>query len=296
LVLAAAEDTLPVTAGVHVGVAGADEEASQRRWPASLSLDFQYAESRTWMRRQHRGPLMVQRPFYPDGATCHAVVLHPPAGIAGGDHLQVNAVCHRDASAVITTPGANRYYGSDGRAASQSQSIDIRGGCVEWFPQETIFFDRCIARQKLDIHLNQQSRFIGWDINCFGRIVGDAPFVTGTVDTRLSLYLDSMPLLCERLVVEGAAGVNAMTSLRGCTVSGTLLAVAPELEHEYWLELTREVLPEVGFAATQLDGVLIIRYLGNSAEAARQGFIGVWQAIRPLIMQKQAVLPRIWNT
>ena len=62
-------------------------------WPASLTLGFDRAGARTVMRSRHEGPLLVQRPFYPDGETCHAVILHPPAGIVGGDNLNIQVNC-----------------------------------------------------------------------------------------------------------------------------------------------------------------------------------------------------------
>ena len=47
--------------------------------------------------RAHRGPLVVQRPFYPEGpGVPHVYLLHPPGGIVGGDSLRVEvSVGHR---------------------------------------------------------------------------------------------------------------------------------------------------------------------------------------------------------
>ena len=107
---------------------------------------------------------------------------------------------------------------------------------------------------------------------------------------------NDLPLLQERLVVNGGSDIDRLSGLRGATVSATMLAVAPSLDSSHWLSLVRPVLPSADFAATQIDSVLAVRYLGSSVEKARGGFIKAWMALRPLIMQKPAVMPRIWAT
>lgn len=266
-------------------------------WQAELNLTFEHASDKTILRRSHTGPLMVQRPFYPEGSVCHAYMLHPPGGIVGGDKLRVDVNCGKQASGLVTTPGATKYYGSDGRVASQHQIIKVKGGALEWMPQETIYFNGCRASQLLRIDLASDSSFFGWDISCFGRPAGNHAFETGDVSTRLEIYINNKPQLLERLVVRGAKDLLRLSGLRGATVSATMVAVAPQHGHLDWLELVRLVLPEGSqFAATQIDALFVVRYLGHSAETARSGFTAVWQLLRPFIMQRPGVLPRIWAT
>ena len=37
-------------------------------------------------------------------------------------------------------------------------------------------------------------------------------------------------------------------------------------------------------------------HLGNSALAAREWFVTLWQCVRPTIIGREAAVPRIWNT
>ena len=54
-------------------------------WKASLALEFRFENDKTTLSRNtHDGPLVVQKPLYPEGRdVCHAIVVHPPGGIAG---------------------------------------------------------------------------------------------------------------------------------------------------------------------------------------------------------------------
>src|SRR5947199_8140494 len=111
-------------------------------WNASLSLGFARRGDRTALAaRAHDGPLVVQKPLYPEGAdVCHAIVVHPPGGIAGGDQLALRAECAAQSHAVLTTPGAGKWYRSAGTWARQSLDFNI-AGTLEWLPRETIVFD-----------------------------------------------------------------------------------------------------------------------------------------------------------
>lgn len=268
-----------------------------REWKAHLKLAFEPSSDKAVLRRSHVGPLMVQRPFYPEGKVCHAYMLHPPGGIVGGDRLRVEVNGAAQAHGLVTTPGAAKFYGSDGRPAVQQQLIKLTGGALEWMPQDTIYFNQCRASQLLRIELSSSSRFIGWEVSCFGRPAGNYGFDTGEVSSRLEIYIDNQPQLIERLLVRGAEDITRLTGLRGATVTATMVAAAPDIVSNEWLEITREALPQhTEFAATQIDGLLIVRYLGCSAEVARNGFTRVWQSLRPVVMQRPAVLPRIWST
>lgn len=289
---------LAVTGGPSASTASpSTNRSTSKSWRAELRLSFEHNEEKTLLRRSHSGPLMVQRPFYPEGAVCHAYVLHPPGGIVGGDSLRIDTNVANDASALVTTPGANKFYGSDGRLAELHQHILLDNSAIEWMPQESIFFDRCNVAQQLRIDLTSASRFIGWDISCFGRPAGNYVFCSGGVFSQLALYLDNRPLLIERLRVNGAIDLSRLSGLKGCTTSATMLAIAPNLAGDELIDRIREILNgSAEFAVTQIETLFVIRYLGHSTEAARNGFIKVWQLLRPIVMHRNAVMPRIWAT
>src|ERR1700741_3569567 len=92
-----------------------------RSWKASLALGFSFADQKTTLSSKlHDGPLVVQKPLYPEGSeVCHAIVVHPPGGIAGGDELNLRVGTQPRAAALLTTPGAAKWYRSAGPWARQ---------------------------------------------------------------------------------------------------------------------------------------------------------------------------------
>lgn len=273
-------------------------------WQAELHLAFTRQGARSVLsRNRHRGPLRVQKALYPEGdAVCQALLLHPPSGIAGGDHLSIDIAVDRNSHAQITTPGAGKWYRSGGAEASQTVRLDVGpGATLEWLPQEAIVFDGAIARMDSRITLAADARYLGWDLLCLGRTAAGERFDHGRFSLFCRVDRDNRPLWIERGQVDGRDAMLASPAAwAGKTVCGTLLCTFPELPQQAaaLLEQLRAVAPADGapHGITAPPGLLIARYLGDNSEAARLWFAELWKILRPACCGRPAVLPRIWNT
>jgi len=271
-------------------------------WHAHLALDFQRRDAATILaRREHVGPLRVQKALYPEGeAVCHAIVLHPPSGIAGGDELEIDVTVGQGAHALLTTPGAGKWYRSAGAWARQRLTLRVEaGGMLEWLPQETIVFDAARAAMDSTIDLDADARFIGLDVLCLGRRASGEGFGNGILHLATRIRRAGQPIWLERGRLEGGSGLlGSAAGLAGFSVSGTLLAVAPRIEPPLLAACRAIPVREAGaqHGLTQLPDLLVARYLGHSSEAARHWFVALWQLLRPALIGREAQPPRIWNT
>ena len=267
-------------------------------WKARLSLDFSFKNRKTIISgKQHDGPLVVQKPLYPEGeVVCHAIVVHPPGGIAGGDELDISAAVGEKAAALLTTPGAAKWYRSAGPWASQRISLATQG-VLEWLPQETIVFDGALADAELEADLDADAGLIGWDIVCLGRTGSGERFSKGSYRFSTAIRRQRKLLWMERgRIAAGDRLLHSPAGLAGHAVFGTLFASFPHL-HRNVLESMRKDKPGDGAGSvTLLPGVLLARYLGDSSEAARHYFVALWRILRPALAGRVAREPRIWGT
>ncbi len=266
-------------------------------WIGRLSLDFERSGGKTVIaRRRHQGPLLVQRPFYEPDGTCQVYLIHPPGGVVGGDALTLSFDARGGARALITTPGATKLY----RSASQTSEIcneisSSDGGTFEWLPQETIVFGGVLARAATSVRLDATSHFIGWDITCLGQ--DNLGLAHGQLAQRWQLERSGRLLWSERMQLEGGAAVlSAPWGLAGRTVFGTLVATGASAA---LVDEVRELCPgsDAGWVGvTRLGEVLLCRYLGYSAEAAKRCFCTAWAVLRQRVLGRDARHPRVWAT
>lgn len=274
-------------------------KADTQGWKAHLNLSFEKRSGKSVLaNRTQYGPLTVQRPFYPEGDVCHLYLLHPPGGVVGGDELHINVEAKESANVLITTPGATKFYRNTGKLAKQIQTLTVLDeSSLEWFPQENIFFDDTHTQLVTRVELDETARFIGWEINCYGRPASDELFETGEVETKLEIIRDGKPLLLDRLKIINSEALTSPASLNGYPCFGTFIAthVTPEL-----LEAAREAIADIEgnqqIGITLMDGILVARCLGQYAEQISTPLKLIWAAIRPEVLERDACHPRIWAT
>ncbi|HUL95561.1 MAG TPA: urease accessory protein UreD [Usitatibacter sp.] len=276
------------------------DDAIATRWRARLALEFERRAARTVLAsRRHDGPLVVQKALHPEGdAVCHAIVVHPPAGVAGGDELLIDVAAREGACALLTTPGAGKWYRSSGPWASQRVNLEGRAASsIEWLPQETIVYDGARADIGWEARLSGNATLIAWDIVCLGRTGSGERFDDGRLRTAARLVRDGRLAWLEGGRIEpGGALAHSPAGLAGRSVFGTMIVAAPAIDDE-WLALARAQRPREGeAAATRIPGVLAARYCGDSSEAAREHFGAIWRELREPVTGRAPVEPRIWRT
>lgn len=277
--------------------APADTALFTPSWHAELELAYALDGATTRpVQRRHKGPLRVQKHLHAEGPqVCQHIIVHPPGGIAGGDRLELSARVGERAWAQLTSPGAAKWY----RAASPAfQELALRveaGATLEWLPQETIVFSGARAELATRIELVDDARLFYWDLVALGRPAAGERFVDGHFQAQLDIRRNGTLIWHERQRVEGDDGLlDSPIGLGGQPVFATLIAtggIAPEL-----LERCRELPCKVRGDLTQLPGLLVARCLASEALHARAWLIDLWRLLRPALLGREAVPPRIWST
>jgi urease accessory protein len=281
------------------------KEENLSTWKASLSLRFEKRRnSSVLIHNKHQGPLLVQKPFYPEGKeVCHVYILHPPGGVVQGDQLSIDVNVNHQAHALLTTPAAGKFYRSQGKTASLVQTINVaQDSIVEWLPQETLLFNKSQVELKTIINLSSDARFIAWEMLCLGRKASNDKFIIGSCKQQFEIYRETKALFIERSKIESSDQyqdplLTENWGLLDHPLSATMLASNCTKLHlnaiqDYFNSLTIDDLLSV----TLKGELLICRFLGQQAEQARKYFIQVWKIIRRDIVGHDVCVPRIWNT
>lgn len=273
---------------------------AQRHWQAELRLGLAARAGRTVLsERWHRGPLRVQRPFYPEGdKVCHVYLLHPPGGVVPGDQLNIKVHAQPGAHGVLTTPAATKLYACDDRSARLQQQLEVSANAVlEWLPQETIVYSGAQVDLVTQVQLQDHAVFIGWEMLCLGRPASAQPFTQGRLRQRFEIWRDAKPLWIERArFVGGAEALSADWGLAGASCCASLVCVGGDAQLTASIRDAVNCAEGESFAVTQLPEVTVCRYLGPHAALARKRLTRAWHCMRSQLLTRAACEPRIWQT
>lgn len=269
-------------------------------WQASLQLDYTREAGRSVARFRHQGPLRILQSLYPEGdGVCHNVLVHPPGGLVGGDTLTVNVTAGAGSHGLVTTPGASRFYRSEGAEALQDVSIEVRAGArLEWLPLEALHYSGCLAHNRLRLRLEPGAELLGWDIAALGLPQANQPFERGSVLQHLELegaWLERGRISAnDRRLLDGPLGLAGHRCL--ATLFFTAGHELARRQREQLLDAARSILGEHPTAGATAPGprVVVVRVLTPLVEPALQLLKQVRRAWRPLLWNLSAPDPRGW--
>jgi len=246
-------------------------------WHGTLALHYRRDGERTIAHDRHEGPLRVLQRLYPEGPRiCHHVLVHPPGGIVGGDHLEIEATLDAGTHALITTPGATRFYRSSGAGAAQSARLHVADGArLEWLPLETIAYSGCVAENRVRLKLADGAETLGWDVLALGLPATAEPFVAGSFTQHLEV--PGRWLERGRIAATDARLLDSPLGLDGQRVMATLWfasgSTLPPARRDGLLEAARDCTAASPLAArcgatSPHGGIVVLRALAETVEPA----------------------------
>ena len=273
-------------------------------WHAKLALNYAQGAGKTSVQFTHDGPLRILKSLYPEGQSiCHNVLVHPPGGLVGGDVLDIDVQVAEGAHALVTTPGATRFYKSNGKPALQRTKLKLDAGArLEWLPLEAIAYNACDAINHLEFDLAEGAQLLTWDVTALGLPLAAQPFEQGVFEQ----HIEWPERFLERGVINalddlllngdlGLAGQRCIASL--IYVSGTPIS---RQQREHLLESTHELLqsaaPEVVSGVTSPnENMLILRGVSPVVEPVMMLWKTVWMYWRKELWGISGGAPRIWS-
>lgn len=275
-------------------------------WHAKLHLHYTHGSQGTGALDRHEGPLRVLQRLYPEGPqVCHHVLVHAPGGIVGGDVLALDARLERGSHALITTPGATRFYRSAGEWSEQRVHARLDAGArLEWLPLETIAYNDCLARNRLRFELAPGAEMIGWDVLALGLPSSGQAFEQGRYLQELEL--PGAWLERGRIHAADSRLLDSPLGWAGRRVLATLWFGAgialPTARREALLDAARAqvahqaTLSRHAGATAPHERVVVLRVLAERVEPAMQLLTRVWADWRGIAWELGATPPRIWRT
>jgi urease accessory protein len=273
-------------------------------WHATLQLNYQRADARTVAKFEHKGPLRVLQSLYPEGdAVCHNVLVHPPSGLVGGDTLDIAVQLQANTHALITTPGATRFYRSEQGLATQRVHAQVGDGArLEWLPLETLAYNGCHALNHAVFELAPTAELMAWDITALGLPNANLPFEQG----QLQQHLEIAGTWLERGLIEaqderlmngplGLAKNRCMATLvfaSGAEMSRDRRDLALSLARELTVGVPKDL--HVGVTSPHAR-VVVVRALSPLVEPAQTLLRSVWAAWRKGLWAMGDKPPRIWS-
>jgi urease accessory protein len=169
------------------------------------------------------------------GGGMEAVLINTSGGVVDGDRLTIAVEAGEGSALTVCTPSAERIYRA--RQGAKAARIEVQasvgaGACLEYLPQETLFFDGCALDRSLRVDMHAQGRFLGVEALLFGRTLSGEVVRSVRLRDNFRLFRGGRLALRDGVRLSGdVQGVlGARASAAGARAVATIFYAGPDAE------------------------------------------------------------------
>jgi urease accessory protein len=247
----------------------------------------------------NRDPLRFLFPTPAKGDCLQAGLVTTSGGLVGGDRLSIDINTQPGAMVSISPSAAEKVYRSTGADTEMDVSLRAESqSWLEWLPQETILFNDSRLKRVTRIEANGDARVFAGEMLVFGRIGRGERLTRGLVRECWEVHRDGRLLWADNLQLDGdiAATIDHPAGFGGATAAATAIYAGPDSEARLAdARASLDDAPDIRSAASIVNGVVVIRFLGRDARTLRAAFGTFWAAFRSRAAKLPARLPRLWH-
>ena len=248
----------------------------------------------------HHDPVRVVFPTPLPDDIPQAVIVTTSGGLTGGDHINIGVALETKSSTLVAAQAAEKIY----RSAGLDTRIDIalrsgEGSWLEYLPQETILFDGARLRRTTHLEIEPASKGMAGEMLVFGRHGSGEVFTKGYVKDAWEVRSADRLLWADTFLLEDDVTVPLVhpAALDGAIAMATLVSWGDGIGG--MLEDVRERLTEqtegLRASVSLVNGLLILRWLGQDSWVLRNAYGNMWKYLRQSSGAFPARLPRLWE-
>lgn len=272
------------------------------KWHAQLKIIYKNENEKTVpIFLDHHGPLIIQKPFYPEDV-CHTYLLHPPGGVAGCDELEYDITLNDNSYVLLTSPGYTKFYTTELNEVSTSNiKFNVANGAfLEYLPLGSIFFQGTNTKNYISFNLENNGNFFYKDVLVFGNPVINDVF-SGTVTNSLKVLKNNKLVYQDVSFINGNTTIQNFSGLGNYRYLGIMLCSGlsnitvqkiKDLVHQWSTVLSNQI--KVGI--TSVDELTSGKILAHNNIDIEELLLKIWEISRKDFNGKEAIHPRIWNT
>lgn len=223
------------------------------------------------------------RAIFPRPSTpkLEAVAINTSGGVTGGDIFSIEITAQENAQVALTTQAAERFYkATKGNAGQITNRLSVgRNAQLYWLPQETILFDGCNIRRKLEVEVDPSGSALILEPMVFGREASGETIRSCRFHDCVSITSDDELVYFDRIQLTG----DLTSSLARGAVAGGARAMASIIlvdpNAALMLAPCRALLPATAGASMLLNTVLVVRMLACDGFALREALLPLLECL-----------------